>query len=158
MWKKELIIMNRGSLIIVPDENKILKSVIKEDIMIGESHNTGIDKFVKKYYPNNLNIDMNDYNGAPSVVADLGHLVIKTEDDVSLIVFYIPNVITDNQINWFLENKYKFQNYQMCSAISLRSNFNEELNGIEKVEEELRNKNIVYTRLKEGDNNVRNKI
>lgn len=148
--------MNRGSLIIIPDENQILKPVIEQCVLVGDNHNTGIDIFIKNYYPNNnLNIDINDYNGAPSVVADLGHLIIKTEDDVSLIIFYIPSVITDNQINWFLENKYKLQNYQMCSAISLRDDFNIELNGIERVEEEIRNKNVIYTRMKEGKENVR---
>ena len=44
--------MKRGNLIIIPDENQILSPIFSEDIIGKDAHNNGIEKFIKKYYPN----------------------------------------------------------------------------------------------------------
>ena len=96
--------MKRGNLIIIPDENQILNPIFKEDITGKDSHNTGIEKFIKKYYPNTqIKIDLDDYNGAPCEIVKMNHLVIKTEDTISLLIFYLPEIITDRQITWLME-------------------------------------------------------
>ena len=98
--------MKRGNLIIIPDENQILNPIFKEDIIGKDAHNSGIEKFIKKYYPNTpIKIDLNDYNGAPCEIAKMNHLVVKTEDTVSLIIIYLPEFVTDRQITWLMEQR-----------------------------------------------------
>lgn len=82
--------MKRGNLIIISDENQILNPIFNEDITGKDTHNTGIEKFIKKYYTNTtIKIDLNDYNGAPCEIAKMDHLVIKT------IVFKEMNGLSD---------------------------------------------------------------
>lgn len=151
----------RGNLWIVPDENKIIKPLFEVKISMGESHNNGIVQFINTYYSNeNIVIDENDYNGAPCVIAELGHLTIKTEDHVSLIIFYIPEVITMNQFNWFMENRYSLINYQTCRGITLtRDEENNivrtEIKGLINIENEIKNKNKFYREMKEGEKHAR---
>ena len=40
-----------------------------------------------------------------------GHLVVKTVDDVSNLICYIPEIVTDNQCMWFSENMDMIQKY-----------------------------------------------
>lgn len=151
----------RGNLLIINDENQILKSLFEKQISNGESHNKGLTTFVNTFYPdNNIVIDENDYNGAPCIIAELGHLVIKTEDSVSLIIFYIPELVTDHQMDWFLENKYNLIKYQMCNGISLQRDENNnriftELKGLSSIEENFKIKNEYYRKKKEEDKYVR---
>jgi len=111
--------MKRGNLIIIPDENQILSPIFSEDIIGKDAHNNGIEKFIKKYYPNTpIQIDLNDYNGAPCEIAKMNHLVVKTEDTVSLVIIYLPGIITDRQITWLMEQRLIFEQYQTCVGLS----------------------------------------
>lgn len=138
--------MKRGNLIIIPDENQILNPIFKEDITGKDAHNTGIEKFIKKYYPNTqIKIDLDDYNGAPCEIVKMNHLVIKTEDTISLLIFYLPEIITDRQITWLMEQQFILGRYQTCVGLSETKEENKiifkEMNGLSDIMKEAKRKN-----------------
>lgn len=138
--------MKRGNLIIIPDENQILSPIFSEDIIGKDAHNNGIEKFIKKYYPNTpIQIDLNDYNGAPCEIVKMNHLVVKTEDTVSLVIIYLPEIITDRQITWLMEQRLIFEQYQTCVGLSETKEEDKiifkEINGLSEILKEAKRKN-----------------
>lgn len=94
---------DRGTLWIIPDEKQIIQPLFKRRVGEGISHTNEMKVFVDTY-----NIDLNfkesDYHEAPCMIAGSGHLVIKSDDDVSQLIFYIPELVTDRQIEFLTEN------------------------------------------------------
>lgn len=88
---------------------------------------------------------MNDYNGAPCEIAKMNHLVIKTEDTVSLVIIYLPDIITDRQITWLMEQRLVFEQYQTCVGLSETIEENKivfkEMNGLSDILKEAKRKN-----------------
>ena len=138
---------NRGKLIIIPNEDEILQMGFERDVESGKSHTSRIQEFSDIY---NLGFQFTeeDYQTAPCDIAALGHLVIKTEDEVSLVVCYMPERITDRQYSWLYQNKEMLNHYTQVSANSLQS-INEDgvcwkrLHGVEEMMNEAGKKNLI---------------
>ena len=95
---------NRGKLFIIPNEFEILQQSFERDVASGKSHTQRIQEF-SDIYTLGFNFTVEDYQTAPCKIAMLGHLIIKTEEEVALVVCYIPEIITDRQYNWLYQNK-----------------------------------------------------
>ncbi len=149
--------MGRGKIYIIPNDD-ILADYFIEDV--NNSHLDAIINFSKKYKLG-YEFDAADYNKAPSVLALNGHLVVKTEDDANLAVFYLPDVITDRQIMFLYQQKNLFAKYATVGAYSFDNSDNfenyEEIYGIDNILKKASNKNLFYTK-KDGENNARKKI
>lgn len=138
---------NRGKLWIIPNEEEILQEVFNRNVEEGKSHTTRIQEFSDVY---NLGFKFNeeDYQTAPCEIANLGHMVIKSEDEVSLVVCYLPKKITDRQYNWLYQNKEMLSRYIQVSAESLQM-VNEDgacwkkLHGVEEIIFEAGKKNLM---------------
>lgn len=138
----------RGSLWIVPDENQILQPVFFRKIENGISHTSEIRNFVN-IYEMGLEIDETDYHEGPCTVAKLGNLVIKSDDDVSQLIFYIPEKITNNQIQFILNNQFLFSKYQVVGGYSLKHLDDngvvwKKIHGLNEITMECNLKNIKY--------------
>lgn len=108
----------RGMLWIIPDEGQIIQPLFERKVDSGVSHTDEINEFIKKY-DIDLNFKQWDYHAAPCMVAQLGHLVIKSDDDVSQLIFYIPELVTDRQLQFIYNNHSKFSKYQVIGGYSL---------------------------------------
>lgn len=108
---------NRGSVIIVPDEEVIMQPLFERGVPYGEDHTKFIQEFSDMYHLG-FTFSNNDYQEAPTKLASSGHLVVKSEDDSSLIVLYLPEVITDRQLDWYYQNEEKLEQYHIISAYS----------------------------------------
>lgn len=59
-------------------------------------------------------------------IACLGHFSYKTENDVGIIVFYLPKEITDQQLNYFETHQYDFLSWNTVAAYSFSDDNDEE--------------------------------
>lgn len=138
----------RGTLWIVPDENKIMQPLFKEQVDDGISHTTHMIEFIRKYGLD-LDVKETDYHEGPCMIAEDGHLVIKSTDDVSQLIFYIPDVITNRQIEFVCENQFMFSNYQLIGGYTLRYLDGEivwkTLHGMNEIMLEINKKNMAYS-------------
>lgn len=138
----------RGMLWIIPDEHKIIQPLFQKQVGNGISHTTHMVEFVEKYGLN-LNVRETDYHEGPCMIAEDGHLVIKSTDNVSQLVFYIPDVITNRQIEFVSENQFAFSNYQLIGGYSLRHLDGEvvwkTLHGMNEIMLEINKKNMAYS-------------
>ena len=128
----------RGNLWIIPDENQLNCPVYHEEIIKGLSHTDGIMEFIRK---NKLPIPLSsiDSRSGPLKMAELGHMVVKTEDNSGMLIFYIPAKITQNQWDWFLDNRLMFGKYQYIGAFSYAAEWYQ-LHGLNEIKEDLRHK------------------
>ena len=78
----------------------------------GENHLKYIKEFIDTYnLPYRFTDD--DSNIAPALLAEDGHLVVKTSwDYMNIAVFYVPSLITDNQKRWLDINLNNFKDYE----------------------------------------------
>lgn len=108
--------MNRGSVIIIPNEDKIQDDYFEYDIYM--DHIEGFQEFSKKY---NLNIDYNkiEYNDIPIRITKEGHLTIKTIKDLGVALIYIPQVITKRQKEWLSDNMKNFMYYNLVEGYKI---------------------------------------
>jgi len=138
---------NRGKLFIIPNEDEILQEVFERKVEEGKSHTTRIQEF-SDIYKLGFDFTEEDYQTAPCNIAALGHLVIKTEDEVSLVVCYVPERITDKQYNWLYQNKEMLNSYIQVSANSLEMLTEDgacwkKLHGVEEIIREAWKKNSI---------------
>lgn len=136
----------RGTLWIIPDESQILSPLFVRKIDDGTSHTLGMKEFVD-IYKIDLDIKASDYHDAPCRIAALGHLIIKSVDDASQLIFYIPQVVTDRQIEYIYNNRVELSNFQMIGAYSMKYLDSDEevwktLHGFNEIVTEINNKNI----------------
>ena len=137
---------NRGKLWIIPNEAEILQEVFERNVEIGKSHTYRIQEF-SDIYGLGFEFKEEDYQLAPCEIATLGHLVIKAEDEVSLVVFYLPEFITDRQYNWLYQNSNMLGKYIQVSGNMVQSRAEDgicfkKLHGIEEIMTQARKKNI----------------
>lgn len=111
--------INRGKLWIIPNEEEILQEVYEKDVEKGKSHTYRLQEF-SNMYKLGFEFTEADYQTAPCEIAKLGHLVVKTEDDVSLAVCYIPERVTDRQYNWLYQNRLLLDKYTQINAYSVQ--------------------------------------
>lgn len=136
----------RGTLWIVPDESQILSSLFEKRIGNGMSHTLGMKEFVNTYKID-LDIKENDYHNAPCMIAEKGHLVVKSVDDFLQLIFYIPEVITDRQLEFIYNNQMEFSKFQMVGGYSMKYLNGDgvvwkTLHGINEIMVEINKKNI----------------
>lgn len=113
--------MEYGDLYIVSDEQKFLGDVFHKKI--SNSHLMGIQEFSDQY---NLgyHFKKEDYQEAPCLLAKDGFLVAKTVESAGILIFYVPEFISDNQCMWYSENIHLFSKYSMLGAYIIRNSEN----------------------------------
>ena len=90
---------NRGKVIIIPNEEQILQETFIRDVKLGESHTKYLQEF-SDIYSLGYSFKLDDYQTAPCQIAEEGHSILKSEDSVSLMVLYIPLIVSNRQYNW----------------------------------------------------------
>ena len=60
-----------------------------------------------------------DYQEAPCLLAKDGFLVAKTVDNAGILIFYVPEFISDNQCMWYNENIHLFSKYSTVISLNL---------------------------------------
>ena len=70
----------------------ILRKTIISIILIGQEHTEGLIDFVRR---NSLPLDIkvDDYHEGPCLLASLGYMVVKSENDSSILVYYFLCVL-----------------------------------------------------------------
>lgn len=132
--------INRGKLWIIGNET-IFLPVYEYKVQNGYSHTLGLIDFICK---NQLPIDVEEqeYHEGPCKLAEAGHLVIKADEASSLLVFYIPEYVTDEQLNFVFSHQLEFQTYVVIGAFSRKDNQWEEKNSWNDIYADLQKKNI----------------
>ena len=146
--------MERGRVIIIPDENQILKSYFEKNIVVNhlEAYQAFSDEFHLGYH-----FKLEDYQNAPINIAKDGHLSLKTVDDSGFLVVYIPRVVTARQIEWFYKNISKFENFNTVGAFAIEDNEPTIVEGLDAINKVMNKRNMLYVR-KEEEKNVRKEI
>lgn len=134
-----------GELIILCNDDITGGDVFRRDVTSTEGHTHYIQEFSNLY---NLGFEFNDsdYNTAPCEIAMLGHVVIKTIEDVKMLVCYLPEVITDKQYEFIYKNQDLFTKNIQNGAYSLKNNEFIEINGMDNIMREITKKNILYSK------------
>ncbi len=81
--------------------------------------------------------------------------MVKSEDSSGLVIFYLPETITDRELEWFYQNEMILSRYSVIGAYNLQK-IDDEANwekfyGIDKIKKEINRKYIV------GKNGLKNK-
>lgn len=140
---------NRGKLWIVPNESQDLLEVFERDVENRESYISCIQEF-SNMYKVELIFQEEDYNLALYELTLLGNIVIKTDNEESSVVCYLPDKITINQYDWLYQNSNMLNNYKKIRGNSIFA-VNQDgicwkkLNNIKKIMEEAR-KNIEFSK------------
>ena len=132
----------RGNVIIIPDENQILTREYKKEIFQNylEAFIAFADKFKLGYHFSN-----DDYQYAPEKLAHDGHLIIKEIKDTQSVVMFIPELVTDRQLEWYEFHKYDYLDYKLIGAFSIISDSDpEQIYGMSEITKEIKRKNILY--------------
>ena len=126
------MINKRGDLWIIPFFNE---SVFHRDILNGQDHTEAIIEFVRlNQLP--LQIKADDYHDGPCLLASMGYMIVKSEINSSLLIFYIPSVITENQKDWFLDHRYLSIEYSKIGGYNLKQTW-EPIHGFEAIRSEI---------------------
>lgn len=110
---------NRGKVWIIPDEGQIIQPLFERDVALGENHTKKIQEF-SDMYQLGFQFKPDDYQEAPCQIAELGHLVVKSEDPSGLVIFYLPETITDRELEWFYQNEMMLSRYNVIGAYNLQ--------------------------------------
>ena len=140
--------MNRGNVIIIPNEDKIQDDYFQVDIDM--NHLDGFQEFSDKY---NLgyNFNLDEYQEAPLKFAKDGHFVIKTIKDLDVAIFYIPEAVTKRQLDWLNDNIEQFRFFQKIGGFVINNNDLEP----ERIHGFYNLTNKIKEHIKEGERNVR---
>lgn len=136
---------NRGKLIVVPNEEQILQESFEWEVKQGESHTSDLQKF-SDIYGLGYQFKEDDYQRAPCDIAGSGHMVIKTGEAASLIIFYLPERITDRQYNYIYNHQNEFSGYIQVNGYSLRVEETiiwDKIHGIHEIMREAMKKNLL---------------
>ncbi len=139
--------IHRGKLFIIPDEEQILQGLFEYSVEQGKSHTKGIQVF-SDMYQLGYQFSEEDYQEAPCLIASMGHMVMKTDDDTSLAIFYLPERITERQNNWIYENQPMLNTYVHVNAYSKNGNKWDALHGMYEIKLEANRKNCEIESIK----------
>lgn len=149
---------NRGKLYIIPDENQIMEEEFMREVR--KDHLDGMREFSDKYQLGYNFVDA-AYQEAPCILASLGHMVVKTDDEANLVVCYIPLIVTDRQNMWIHNHEDLLQQNQFIGAFLIKEKANhkelETVNGLEPLIKVCDKRNLFYEK-KEVEENARKKI
>lgn len=146
--------MERGQVYILTDENQILEPCFKMDVY--KNHLEAMNEFSKKYKLN-YNFNKDDYQMAPCLIAENGHLLIKTVENSGFMIIYIPRTVTDRQNELFHSLLPNFSNYSYIAGFKLDDDDTfSEVEGLNRIVREIDRRNILN---ESGENkNVGKKI
>ena len=65
-----------------------------------------------------------EYQDAPCTLAKDGFLIVKTVEDAGILIFYVPEFISDNQCMWYSENMMLFSKYSTIGAYLVKDDGN----------------------------------
>ena len=138
--------LNRGKLWVIPDEETIIQEVFERNVEKGKSHTYHLQEF-SDIFQLGFKFSEDDYQTAPCEIASLGHLVLKSEDEVSLVVCYLPEKITDRQYNWLYNNQNLINFYRQVNGYSIRKNSDtmelKKIHGFSQIMQEAAIKNML---------------
>ena len=102
--------MEEGRVVIIPDEGQIEDEIFDEPIKDDDSHVLRYQDFSNKY---NLGYTFkeNDSLVVPFTISSLGHFCINTAYNISTILFYVPELVTKRQYNYFIGMKEEILKY-----------------------------------------------
>ncbi len=139
--------MRRGKVVIIPDEEQINGSEIEQDISDDDFHVIAYQEFSDD---NNLGLEFTEDESqlAALTIAGLGHFNYKTEEDIGLLVFYLPEIVTNRQLAYFQDHKDEFETYRQQGAYLIRKMdeniFTDEIYGINDIEREMIKRNKIF--------------
>ena len=147
--------MKRGSVVVIPDEDQILNDKFEQDVLYGEFHVKAYQNFSDKYKLGSK-FTKDESHFAALMIASMGHFNYKTEDDISLLSFYLPERITNRQLEYFSLHKFDYQKYGQIGAYTIRMMdndfFTDEIYGLDNIEKEIIKRNKL---IKEENEHVR---
>lgn len=90
-------------------------------------------------------------------VAQLGHFSYKTEENSNVIIFYLPEVITERQMRYFDNHFIDFMKYDLIGTFSLDGEEHEsiqKLHGSAEIRKVMRDKNRQFSQDNSQDNRL----
>ena len=108
--------MKYGDLYIIPNENKIGESSVFYQNNFNYSSNS--EKLKQNYYSNYYFNFSDNQDSSIQLICD-GNLVVKILNSMDMVIFYIPEFITDNQKLWIDSQVQLFLNYSKVKAYEL---------------------------------------
>ena len=131
---------NRGRLWIIPNDD-IIQPLYFSEVNNGTSHLESLQDFADKFKLD-IKFSKDDYQEAPIDIAGCGHLVIKSDDDSKMLIFYVPRHVTDRQLEFFQNNEMFFSNeYSIIGGYSLEDSSIKSIHGVIEIRKELFIKN-----------------
>ena len=131
---------DKGMLYIITNNECFVRAV-------GSNHLTAIQQYYKE---KNLDysFSLQDHQKAPCMLAEEGNIVIKTDENNLIAIFYLPEVVTENQCNWFFKNKDEFKKYRFVGALLIEKNKEpyDTLHGLDEIDQ------MMYQKMKNEDN------
>lgn len=138
--------MLEGKVVIIPDEEQIEDEVFERDVIDDEVHALKYQEF-SDYYNLGYEFDENYSYVAPVTITSLGHFCYNVSYNISSILFYIPEVITKRQYNYFIKNKEEFMKYTIfCETLPVKEEklYEEEIDNIDDLEREINKRYNLY--------------
>ena len=135
----------RGKLFVIPNEEDNHQEFFERKIETGKKTYYYLQEF-SDLYELGLKFNEEDYQVAPYQIAELGHLVVKTDNELSLAVCYLPEIITDKQYTWLCNNQNKITTNAMVVGLSLEKYINNtwaKINGIKQIMTVANKKNLI---------------
>ena len=143
---------------IIPDERQILTDFFGREIYYGEDHADVYQEFSNKYHLG-YSFSRNDSQYASLEIARIGHFSYKIENDSGILIFYLPEKVTNRQQDYFMQHLYEFSQWKMIGAYSIENIDGEEviqsLHGLNEIKEKVQNKNSFFNQNLENDINVK---
>lgn len=70
--------------------------------------------------------------------------MVKSEDPSGLVIFYLPETITDRELEWFYQNEMMLSRYNVIGAYNLQKTDDEvkweNFYGVDKIKKEMNRK------------------
>lgn len=71
---------------------------------------------------------------------------MKSEDPSGLVIFYLPETITDRELEWFYQNEMMLSRYNVIGAYNLQKTDGEvkweNFYGVDKIKKEMNRKHL----------------
>lgn len=143
--------MEHGQLYVIAKEGDVFHKKIFEGHLGGIQEYSDINGLGYKF-------SLDDYQDAPCILATLGNIVIKSVDSSGIIIFYLPEYVSDEQNMWIFQNRQLFDAYSMVGCFQVKGvedNYTtENVNGLDNVIKRINRNNILYNKLNEKEKKI----